>query len=198
MHARGDLEFVPLRPIQQAPSEPPQWLRALSQWLTTHLAPLAEWLARHVRLIEAAGAALILALVLWIAWAPLMELLGRSRRTASEAVPEWRPDAAMASALLSDADLLAEAGRYDEAVHLLLRRSFDDIAKTRPDWLTPASTAREIAGLGALPQAARSAFGVIATLVERSRYALRPLGQPDWAAARAAYAGFAVPARGAA
>ena len=62
----------------------------------------------------------------------------------------------------------------------------------------PASTAREIAGLGALPQAARSAFGVIATLVERSRYALRPLGQPDWAAARAAYAGFAVPARGAA
>ena len=115
----------------------------------------------------------------------------------AEAAPEWRPDAAMASALLSDADLLAEAGRYDEAVHLLLRRSFDDIAQTRPDWLTPASTAREIARLAPLPAAARTAFGVIAGEVERSRYALNALGHPDWTRARAAYAAFAVPQRGA-
>jgi hypothetical protein len=31
-------------------------------------------------------------------------------------------------------------------VHLLLQRSVHHIAEARPDWLLPASTAREIAG----------------------------------------------------
>jgi hypothetical protein len=197
VHARGDIEYVPLSPAPVQVSETPQWLQAISKWLVEHLAPLAAWLAQHLWLLGLVVLALVIALVVWIAWSLLMALVPRTR-VNSEAAPEWRPDAAMASALLSDADQLAAAGHYDEAVHLLLRRSFDDIAATRPDWLTPASTAREIAGLGALPQAARSAFGVIAGLVERSRYALHPLGQPDWTTARAAYAGFAVPARGAA
>ena len=78
-------------------------------------------------------------------------------------------------------------------MHLLLRRSFDDIATARPEWLTPASTAREITRIAALPGAARTAFAVIAREVERSRYALHPLAQPDWARAREAYAAFAVP-----
>ena len=53
----------------------------------------------------------------------------------------------------------------------------------KPEALIPA----------ALPGAARVAFAVIAREVERSRYALHPLGLPDWMRARDAYAAFAVP-----
>ena len=109
-----------------------------------------------------------------------------------EAEPEWAPDRAEAIALLEDADRLAAAGRFGEAVHLLLKRSVRHIADARPDWLMPASTAREIAMMPALPEAARQAFGTIAARVERSLFALRDLDSGDWQAAREAYAKFAL------
>ena len=46
--------------------------------------------------------------------------------------------------------------------------------------------------IGALPDAARSAFATIAGRVESSLFALRTLGAEDWQAARAAYADFAL------
>jgi hypothetical protein len=107
-------------------------------------------------------------------------------------VGEWAPDRDAAAALLEEADRLAAAGRYGEAVHLLLRRSVDHIAEARPDWLLPASTAREIAQFPMLSEAARRAFRVIAVRVERSLFALRDLDADDWRAARAAYADFAL------
>ena len=63
-----------------------------------------------------------------------------------------------------------------------------------PGWLEPSSTAREIAALPALSQAARGAFATIAERVERSLFALRSLSADDWHAARAAYAEFALAA----
>ncbi len=102
------------------------------------------------------------------------------------------PDRDEALALLEDADRLAAAGRFDEATHLLLRRSVSQIAGARPDWVHPASTAREIAAISALPDAARRAFALIAGRVERSLFALRALDAADWQAARAAYADFAL------
>ena len=136
--------------------------------------------------------ALAIAAALFIAWrllAPLLEVVRRARPASD---PGWTPDRAEAAALLDDADRLAADGHFDAAAHLLLRRSVQHIAAARPDWLHPASTAREIAALRALPDAARAAFGVIAQRVERSRYALRPLGAEDWQVARAAYADFAL------
>ena len=53
-------------------------------------------------------------------------------------------------------------------------------------------TAREIATLQELSQAARGAFTTIAERVERSLFALRSLSADDWQAARAAYAEFAL------
>jgi hypothetical protein len=82
-------------------------------------------------------------------------------------------------------------------VHVLLSRSVEQIAAVRPEWLRPASTAREIASLSGLSTRARAAFAVIAGRVEASRYALRALGRDDWAAARAAYADFALDPPGA-
>ena len=54
------------------------------------------------------------------------------------------------------------------------------------------STAREIAGLAALPERARQAFAHISVRVERSRFAMRGLDAADWQSARAAYAEFAL------
>jgi hypothetical protein len=192
-----DIQFTPLTPAPKPVAQTPRWLRDLVEWLNAHMAPFGNWLAEHFRAFEIAAVALLVLLAGWMIWRWLRGYRRAERADGhNDEAAVWRPDAAMAAALLSDADRLAAEGRFDEAVHLLLRRSFDDIAMTRPDWLTPASTAREIARLGALPAAARAAFGVITAEVERSRYALHPLGQPDWTRARAAYAGFAVPGRG--
>ena len=198
VRAMGDIQFSPLNPPPPPPPEPPPaWLRALSAWLDKWLGPIGHWLAGHATAIEIGVLVIAVLIVGWVIWS-IWNGSTRPLRTAQFAdAADWRPDVAVASALLADADQLAAAGRFDEAVHLLLRRSFDDIAQTRPDWLTPASTAREIARLAPLPAAARTAFGVIAGEVERNRYALNALGHPDWTRARAAYAAFAVPQRGA-
>jgi hypothetical protein len=194
----GDIQFTPLTPAPKPVTETPHWLRALVEWISARMAPLGHWLATHARLLEIGALVLVAGLIGWMIWGSVRGFRRAPRNSASADDTIWRPDAAMAAALLSDADRLAAQGRFDEAVHLLLRRSFDDIAATRPDWLTPASTAREISRLTALPAAARAAFGVIAREVERSRYALHPLGNPDWTRARDAYATFAVPSRGSA
>ncbi|MEL6738985.1 MAG: hypothetical protein AAFO28_08670, partial [Pseudomonadota bacterium] len=74
----------------------------------------------------------------------------------------------------------------------LLKRSVGQIAASRPDWVDPSSTARELAALPRLSDAARRAFGVISEAVERSLFALRQLSREDWETARAAYADFAL------
>ncbi len=113
-----------------------------------------------------------------------------ARTTAAE--PAFAPTVVLPDGTLL-ADRLAAEGRFDEATHLLLQRSVGQIAAARPDLVEPATTARELAAMGALPDAARTAFGTIAGRVERSLFALRALGADDWQAARAAYADFALP-----
>ncbi|MEL6530458.1 MAG: hypothetical protein AAGK01_13625 [Pseudomonadota bacterium] len=113
---------------------------------------------------------------------------------SSESVEDegWAPEREESLALLEDADKLAAEGRFDEATHLLLKRSVNQIATARPDWVEPSSTARELAALPALSDAARGAFRTIAERVERSLFALRSLDRGDWEAARSAYAEFAL------
>jgi hypothetical protein len=190
IRASGDIQFAPIPPTP--PPQPPEWLAALGRFLQRLFAPLGEGVGMAWPTFEKVliGLAVVLALVLlWVLLAPLVRRL-RQPRTAVEAA--WVPDRAEALALLEDADRLAEAGQFDEATHLLLQRSVGQIAAARPDWVHPASTAREIGGLAALPAAARAAFSVIAARVERSRYALRRLSRDDWQAARTAYADFAL------
>jgi hypothetical protein len=188
LRADGDIQFAPLKPPER--SEPPDWLENLFRFLGEALGPLAYplmWVAIAV------GAGL-LALVLWQILAPLVRG-PRAGKAGGETTPEWAPDAGEALTLLEDADRLAADGRYDEATHLLLKRSVGQIAAARPGLLEPSSTAREIAELPALSDAARGAFALIAGRVERSLFALRSLTVDDWHAARAAYADFALAAR---
>jgi hypothetical protein len=198
LRADADIQFAPIQP--PPPSEPPGWLKELSDFLGRLLSPVGDALSAIGRAIGVSGQVLTWALVaigvamlLYLVWR-LVEPLRLRRREPDPASPEWAPDADEALALLEDADRLAAAGRYDEATHLLLKRSVGQIAAARPDWLEPSSTAREIAELPALPQAARGAFATIAERVERSLFALRSLSADDWHAARAAYAEFALAA----
>ena len=122
---------------------------------------------------------------------PAMQRIRSATETGTEE-PEWQPDEHESLALLEDADRLASQGRYDEAARLLLQRSVGQIAAARPEWVDPSSTARELAALPRLSDAARRAFAVISEAVERSLFALKTLTRDDWETARSAYADFAL------
>ena len=190
MRADDTLQFAPVAPPK--PPVTPEWLLEIGRLLERLLGPLGELLGMNWRVIGwvlLGLAALGAAAMLWVL--VIRPLLDR-RRLARPAEPEWAPERDAALALLEDADRLAAQGDYAAAAHLLLRRSFGEIAAARPDWLSPASTAREIGALAALPERARTAFSVIAAVVERGLFALRGIGEPDWTRARAAYADFAL------
>lgn len=185
----ADIQFAPLPPTP--PPKPPGWLTALDDFLKRLFGPIGEWLGMGWPTFEKVLLGLAVIGVLILLWVLLAPVLRRLRQPAPAEEPAWVPDRGDALALLEDADGLAAAGRFDEATHLLLQRSVGQISQARPDWVHPASTARELGRLAALPTAARQAFAIIAARVERSRYALHPLAQDDWQAAREAYARFA-------
>jgi hypothetical protein len=186
----GDIQFAPLPP--EKPAEPSPWLQALGRLLRAILEPVGRALGLSWPVLEKLLIGAAAALVLFVLWRLLAPLVAARRARPETAVEDWMPHPAAAAALLADADRLASEGQFGEAVHLLLRRSVDQIAAARPGWLRPASTAREIAALAFLPARARAAFAAIAARVERSLFALRALDRADWDAARAAYADFAL------
>ncbi|GEM_PF-3361555 len=106
-------------------------------------------------------------------------------------VPKYQPDEKTARVLLEDADKLAEQGKYEQAVHLLLYRSIQDIENRRPHQLKRSLTAREIAELQILTERARQSFALIGRLVERSFFGGRPLNARDYEASKTAYKAFA-------
>lgn len=196
LRADSEIQFAPIE-IPEQP-EPPGWLADLVAFLGKLFAPIGEGLGALGRFLGLSGQYLTwliiavgAAILAYLAWRVLLPYLRRTR-PPPEAAPEWTPDAAEASALLEEADRLAAEGRYDEATHLLLMRSVGQITAARPDLLEPSSTAREIASLPAMSEAARGAFRIIAERVERSLFALRSLSADDWLAARSAYAEFAL------
>lgn len=193
MRAANDIQFAPVGPvIPPKPPVPPEWLLRFGEWLQKLFGGLGDWIGIPWPIFEKILIGLAVIGGLFLLWAALRPLIERLRQPRVVTEPEWTPDRQQALTLLEDADRLAAEGRFDEATHLLLQRSVGQIAEARPDWLNPASTAREIAGILALPAAARAAFATIAGRVERSRYALRPLMADDWQTARKAYADFAL------
>lgn len=199
LRADTDIQFAPVTAPPPPPPPEPGWfaqlLDRLLGWLGDLLGPVGTMLGQSWWWLQwaLAGAAALFALALLVklvdpAW------FGRRRNAAGDSPNEsvWEPDSAAAAALLEDADRLAAEGQYDAAVHLLLRRSIAQIRDVRPDWVEPSTTARELAALSALPDAARTAFRVIAGRVEASLFALRTLERGDWEAARSAYAQFAL------
>ena len=192
VRADDAIQFAPINVATEIPREP-NWLDAVFGWLGRLLEPLGQALGMSWPVFRWVLLAIAIGAVLLLLWRMLSPALGWRPKPKPEAEAEvWTPAASDALDLLEDADALAAEGRFDEATHLLLQRSVGQIAAARPDLVEPATTARELAALGALPDAARTAFGTIAGRVERSLFALRALGADDWHAARAAYAEFAL------
>lgn len=187
------IQYAPLD-VDLAPPEPPGWLKALEEVLKAIFEPIGRALGLSWPVLQWILIALVAIGLVYALFRIFEPALGLRREKAAkaEADPGWVPDEAEALALLEDADRLAAEGRFDEATHLLLVRSVQQIAAERPGWVQKASTAREIAGLPGLSDGARSTFALIATRVEASLFALRRLGADDWQAAREAYARFAL------
>ena len=194
---RGDdsIQYAPLP--EPAEPETPEWLERFLDWLGDVFSPVGEALATAMGAIGLSWPVLqwvLLALAVLGLGVLVFRFVPPFRHRAPEPTPEpeWAPDRHAALDLIAEADRLAAEGRFDAATHLLLQRSVGQIAELRPDLLRPSSTAREIAALPVLSDAAREAFAAIATRVERSLFALRRLDQADWQAARAAYSRFAL------
>lgn len=192
----SDLQFEQIAIPEYQPPEPNWFERAVTaffEWLGDVLSPVGAALAYAWPVLQWVLLGLVIAMVIYMAMNTLGPLARRRReRGAPLEEPGWTPSRSESLALLEDADRLADEGRYDEATHLLLQRSVGQIAAAQPGWVEPSSTARELAALPALSQAARSAFAIISERVERSLFALRALDRQDWETARAAYADFAL------
>ncbi|MDE1467183.1 hypothetical protein [Aurantiacibacter sp. D1-12] len=190
LRASESIQFTEVPTPEVEP--PPDWLVQLLDALGSLFAPIARllvaiWPVLMWVLIIGGAALLLIALVRLIQ----PDFL-RRRKKGEAGEEEWSPDQGEALALLEEADRLASEGRYDEATHLLLKRSVGQIAAARPDLVEPSSTARELSAETRLPEGARNAFSIIATRVERSLFALTKLNLDDWQAAREAYAEFAL------
>lgn len=191
------------------PPGPPKWLLALLDAIADVFRPIGSalrWIgnlmpdAPYARLLLWTVLAVIALAVLAMAYHQLRHGDWRFpfRRKAAAVVAEaeeeqWQPEAAPVRSWLREADMLALQGRFAEAVHLLLFRSIEDIARRRPQIVRPALTSREIAAAEAIPPAARGLFERIALLVERSLFGGRDVDAREWQAARAAYADFVLP-----
>ncbi len=168
-----------------APKPPPPWLEPLFRALqaATPVLKVVFWAG------VIAGALLLLWVI--VRDLPFAAAFRRRRKPAAPAA-DWRPDAAAARALLEDADRLAREGRFEEAIHLLLFRSIEDIAVRRPGAIRAAFTSRDIVEAAPLSEAGRSAFRVITEAVERSFFAGRPAGSADFDRCRGHYEAFAL------
>lgn len=195
LRAAGDIQLAPVAIPEIPPRELgafERFLQGLFELLGAILGPIGAWLGAWWWLIQWVLIAGIAAFVLYLLARTIGPLARARKRRSGEDAPAWHPDTAASLALIADAERLAAEGRFDEATRLLLTRSVGELAAARPGVVEPASTARELAALPALSEAAREAFRVIAERVEISLFALQRLDRADWEAARDAYARFAL------
>lgn len=197
IRADPTIQFEPLTIKPPEPREP-SWLeralQALFDWLGDVFSPFGGVISSGWPVIQWVLIAGLALFVLYLAARLAGPLAARSpsSKRAESGADEWQPDQKESLALLEDADRLANEGRFDEAARLLLRRSIGQIASARPEWVSPSSTARELARLPRLSHAAKRAFATISAAVESSLFALQRLTREDWERARQAYADFAL------
>jgi hypothetical protein len=167
-------------PGAEPPAPPPDWLQALLRFFgeNAQVVTVLFWV-----LVAVVGAALLFLMLRNFGFA---DLLRRGQPAGPAAEADAPAVVAARRALLAEAEEAAARGDYDQAVHLLLHLSAEDLQRRWPGAVGPALTAREIAALGAIPPAPRAAFATIAAHVERSLFAARPLGAAEWAACRKA------------
>ena len=176
----------PPEPIEPPPP-PPNWLRGLFDFLGI-FAPVFNVLFYVIIAGIAAG------IVYFIVTEVIRLRFGGAETedsTQEHVIQGYRVDANLARKLLEEADLLAQQGKFAEAVHLLLFRSIEDIQERLEGGVPRSLTAREIGNMHRLPDAARRALKPIITIVERSFFGAQSVDSSSWEAARAHYEEFA-------
>lgn len=207
----GDVQMQ-LRPVDPPP-QVPHWLdvaitainRALD-WVTAPLWRALHWLG--LLLPEATWARVLMwgwlgGMAILLGWVlverlrhgrwRLPALITRARRSVAPDEPdeEIRAEPRVIHAWLAEADRLAGEGHYGEALHGLLLRSIEDMARRRPQLVRPSLTARDLARTQEIPEASRQLFAEIAAVVEASLFGGRAMALEDWQRGRAAYDAFA-------
>jgi hypothetical protein len=81
---------------------------------------------------------------------------------------------------LLDAEALAEQGRFGEAIHLLLLRTFEVLGRRMGSRLAPGMTAREALARLTLPAPARPALADLVDAVETTTFAGRAASERDY------------------
>jgi hypothetical protein len=138
-------------------------------------------------LLWATGAVAIGLVALWLG----RELLGFAPAPAGGADPGAAADAraAVVQRPLDDAEALARAGRFGEAVHVLLLRTLEALAAHTG---VPRSfTSREILRRIRLSTDAHDALAGLVVAVEVSHFGGQPPGETEFAACRARFHRFA-------
>jgi hypothetical protein len=205
LRADGDIQFD-MMPAPPPPS-PPAWLKTLGEWVEWALAPVGRFLrwigsfmpdAPYARIFLWTVIGVLALMLIWMVQDRIRHgvwrLPTRHRRINAAVIDEeedWAPASAPARAWLEEADRLAADGRYGEAVHHLLLRSVEDLARRRPQLVRPALTSRDLARSPGIPAAPRRMFGEIAAAVERSLFGGRSIDAEQWGRCRQAYADFA-------
>ena len=171
----------------------PHWLQVLGEWLGKIFGALGNVLGW----VFVGGLVLALLIVLFFILREFVRTrwpdLFKRKKPKPPKPADWRPEAAVARALLDEADKLAAAGAYAEAVRLILHRSIEEIDGRRPRLVKPALTSREIGRLSDIPEAARTTFAAIAGVVEHSFFGGRAIDAAAFASCRRAYEAFAFP-----
>ena len=95
-------------------------------------------------------------------------------------------------ATLAEADRLSQAGRFGEAIHVLLMCCLGELRRRRRDaQLAPSLTSREILARLSLPERAAAAFAAIVGAVELSHFGGRPADAGQYQARRDDFLRFA-------
>jgi len=136
-------------------------------------------------LLEILGIALAVAAVVLIAFLITGYLRDRSGLSVNDEPDASLPDPDGAEVEFTDRPLsaaraAAEQGRFDEAIHLLLLGTIEEIRAAlefdTPPWLT----SRQIVRRAPLPDAARAALASLVGEVEKSYFGGRPVGEEEY------------------
>jgi hypothetical protein len=152
---------------------------------------IPEPLVLLVKLLLAAAVAV--ALVLAAVW-----LVRRLRPGARDVAPEDAEGAAAAPVAIPivRAQALAAAGRYAEAIHVLLLETME--ALSRASRLAPSLTSREVVARVSVPERARDALADLVLAVEISRFGGAEAGQYEFSLCLARFHDFQASYQGAA
>jgi hypothetical protein len=154
--------------------------------------PMSHVFAWIMWAIVIVGAAL---LIFWIG-AELLGYGGDDAAIAQDASVPAAPDLSVIQRPLGDAEELARRGEYREAIHTLLLRTLQELARTASVRVHPAMTSREILSRVPLLADARDALAGLITAVELTHFGGDDATEADYLRCRAQFQVFAAAFRG--